>query len=97
MNRRPVLAIAAWALFFIALFAVAGLLSGCSNQTVRDLEGVPVAPPEKVTITANVDKYPDIVAICVHGLGFATTTRPDHGAIFRVPEWDASGEGWCGK
>jgi hypothetical protein len=87
----------------IGIAAVAGLLltvqlTGCSNQTVRDLEGVPVQDPEKVELFVNVDQFPNIVAICVHGAGFAATTRDaSQAALQRVPEWDASADGWCGK
>jgi hypothetical protein len=83
-----------------AIAAVAGalLLTGCSNQTVRDLEGVPVQDPEKVELFVNVDLFPNVVALCIHGAGFAATTRDDSAAALqRVPEWDASADGWCGK
>lgn len=74
------------------------LLAGCSNQTVRDLEGVPAQDPEKVELFVNVDLFPNVVALCIHGAGFAATTRDaSAAALQRVPEWDASADGWCGK
>lgn len=86
-NRRIAVAAAS------ALAALA--LAGCSNQTVRDLEGVPVTNPEKVRLVVNVDQYPNITALCIEGAGFATTTRDQAGAMQRVEEWDASRGGWC--
>lgn len=67
----------------------------CSNQTVRDLEGVPVSDPDKSRLVVNIDKYPNINAICINGAGFATTTRPDARAFEHIPVWDAP-DGWCG-
>ena len=72
-------------------------LGACSNQTVRDLEGVPVTDPDKARLVANVDTYPNIMALCIEGAGFATTTRDAAGAMMRVEAWDAANDGWCGK
>lgn len=72
-------------------------LTGCANQTVRDLEGVPVTDPDKARLVVNVDTYPNINALCIEGAGFATTTREAAGALIRVEEWDASKGGWCAK
>ena len=70
------------------------LLAGCSNQTVRDLEDVPVRDPDKVEIIVNVDGFPNITRLCIDGVAFATTTRDaSAAAAFRVPEWDTA---WCG-
>lgn len=80
-----------------ALIVGALVLAGCSNQTVRDLEGVSVQDPEKVELTVSVDQFPNVTAMCIHGAGFATTTREAAGAIIRVEEWDASKGGWCAK
>lgn len=79
------------------LAAVAGLatllvLSGCGSSR-RDLNGVPNQDPAKAEMYANVDGYPNVVRICIDGVAFATTTRPDMGSIMRVPEWDKS---FCG-
>jgi hypothetical protein len=84
----------------IAAVGVAALmtLAGCSNQTVRDLEGIPAQDPEKVELFVNVDLFPNVVAMCVHGAGFAATTRDaSAAALQRVPEWDASNDGWCAQ
>lgn len=78
----------------IALTAVSAFaLAGCSNQVVRDLEGVPVKDPDKAELYVNVDEFPNINRVCIDGVAFATTTRDAQAAIFRVPEWDAS---FCG-
>lgn len=80
-----------------AAAASALLLTGCANQTIRDLEGVPVTDPEQIQLVTNVDLFPNIVAMCVNGAGFATTTRDAAGAVIRVEEWDASNGGWCAR
>jgi predicted small secreted protein len=85
------------AVFGLLLVLAAILLSGCSNQTVRDLEGVPVTDPDKVRLVVNTDTYPNITALCIEGAGFATTTREAAGAMIRVEEWDASNGGWCAE
>lgn len=76
-----------------ALSGSAILLAGCSNQTVRDLEGVPISEPDKAEVVVNIDQFPNINRICIDGVAFATTTREAAGAIMRVPEWDGP---WCG-
>lgn len=77
--------------------AVAALaLVACSNQTVRDLEGVPVTDPDKSRMVVNIDKYANANAICIEGEGFITTTR-DYDAIIHIPEWSATRGGWCAK
>lgn len=58
------------------------------EDSMRDLEGVTVKDPGKVVLYNNVDLHPNIVMLCVNGVGFATTTR-DLNAVLRVPEWDA--------
>lgn len=68
------------------------LLSGCGD-TFRDLENIKGRDPERVEIVYNVDGYPNIVRVCVDRVAFATTTRQNQAAIFRVPEWDVS---YCG-
>jgi hypothetical protein len=91
MNRRTIIAATAAA-------AAALTLAGCSNQTVRDLEGVPVTDPDKIRLVTNVDLFPNIVAICVEGAGFAATTRDNSpAALQHIPAWDAANDGWCSK
>lgn len=72
-------------------------LAGCGNQGVRDLEGVPQTEPDKVRLVTSVDTYPNMVAMCVEGAGFASTTRDNSpAALQHIPTWDAP-DGWCGS
>lgn len=71
----------------VAVIAAALALTGCANQTTRDLEGVPVQEPDSTRIYTNVDQYPNIVVNCIDGVAFVTTTRAYDG-ITRVPELD---------
>jgi hypothetical protein len=80
----------------IAMSAIA--LAGCSNQTVRDLEGIPVTDPDKIRLVTNVDMFPNVVAICIEGAGFAATTRDASAAALQhIEQWDAANDGWCAK
>lgn len=69
------------------------LLTGCDQQQWRDLENQTQTEPDRVRLVTNVDGYPNVVALCINGAGFATTTRDAQGAIMRVEAWDKS---WCG-
>lgn len=81
-----------------SLVAGALLLSGCSNQTVRDLEGVPVTDPDKVRLVTSVDLFPNVIAMCIEGAGFAATTRDNSAAALQhIDEWDAANGGWCAE
>lgn len=88
--------ISSWARV-VALAGAAALTlatAGCGDSGFRDLEGVPSRDPDKAETYNNVDGYPNVVRICIDKVAFATTTRDNSpGAIFRVPEWDAS---FCG-
>lgn len=81
----------------IAAIGVVILAAGCSNQTVRDLEGIPVTDPDKVKLVVSVDQFPNVTAMCVEGAGFASTTREAAGALIRVEAWDAANGGWCAE
>lgn len=78
--------------------ASAGVLllsvAACSNQTVRDLEGVPVQDPEKIEVIVNVDQFPNLTALCIHGVGFVSTTRDGQSALQESPGLT---EKWCAK
>lgn len=77
----------------LSLAGVAALsITSCSNQTVRDLEGVPVKEPDKAEIYLNVDKFANVARECIDGVAFAFTTR-EYEPILRVPEWDD----WCAE
>lgn len=73
-------------------------LGGCGGQQVRDLEGVTQTDPDKVRLVTNIDGYPNVVAICVEGEGFAATTRDNsQAALQHIPEWSKTKDGWCAK
>ena len=90
-KRRIVAGVASAGVLVLSMVA-------CSNQTVRDLEGVPIQDPEKIELYVNVDQYPNAVVMCIHGEGFISTTRDQsNAALQHVPEWSATREaGWCG-
>lgn len=69
-------------------------LVACSNQTVRDLENVPAQDPEKVELFVNVDQFPNLTVLCVHGVGFVTTTRDGQSALQESPGLT---EKWCAQ
>lgn len=69
-------------------------LTGCGvNQQLRDLEGVPVTDPDKVRLVTNVNDYPNVVAMCIEGVGFVTTTRNDR----PLQESPGLTEKWCSQ
>jgi hypothetical protein len=79
------------AILGIILIAVAIFLSACSKQQVRDLEGITVKEPQKVELYTNVDQYPNVVALCINGVGFVSTTR-DYTSLQESPGLT---EKWC--
>ena len=73
-----------------ALLVLVGLAGACSSRdNFRDIEGVKSERPDSVRVFNNVDKHPNVVQLCIDGVGFATTTRNYGDALMRVPEWDA--------
>jgi hypothetical protein len=75
----------------VVIGVVAGLIalgaSGCGRDNFRDVEGVPSQNPDKIELYNNVDKHPNIVMVCIHGVAFVTTTR-DYNSIMRVADLD---------
>jgi hypothetical protein len=67
--------------------ALIGGLSACGRDNFRDIKGIRSQTPDRVEVMSNVDGNPNIAVLCIHGAGFASTTR-DFTSIFRVPEWD---------
>lgn len=69
------------------------IFAGCSGQQqqVRDLKGVSVTDPDKARMVVNVDQYPNVVALCIEGVGFITTTRNDR----PIQESPGLTESWC--
>lgn len=66
------------------------LLAACGHDNYKDVKGVPNRHPDYIVNYENMDGHPNIGMLCIHGVGFATTTR-DYNALTRVPEWD----GFC--
>ena len=75
----------------ILIIAAVFLIGGCSKQQVRDLEGITVKEPQKVELYTNVDQYPNVVALCINGVGFVSTTR-DYTSLQESPGLT---EKWC--
>lgn len=105
-NGRPVKR--SWGVALAGIVLVGGglVMAGCGSEGsfsnsfsggFRDLEGIPPQDPEQVILMNNVDGFPNVVAVCVEGAGFATTTREAAGSLIRVEEWDASNGGWCAR
>jgi hypothetical protein len=53
------------------------MAGGCtaSDQQLRDLENIPAHDPDKAEIFNNVNNYPNLVLLCIHGKAFITSTR----------------------
>lgn len=90
MKKRKTLLVAG---VMTGLFVLLGAPS-CSQQQVRDLEGVPVEQPDKVALIANVDQYPNVVALCIKGVGFVSTTRDGQAALHESPGLTQK---WCAQ
>lgn len=92
--KRPKI-IATGASLAAGAIATVALVSACGAGTPQsdDLQNLPPSYPNYAALYINVDGYPNIVELCINGAGFATTQRPDMGAVTRVEAWDA----FCAK
>lgn len=81
MTRRRLIAA-------VAALCYALILTGCASNNFRDLKGIPSRDPDHAEVYNNVDGNPNITLVCIHGLGFATTTRNYGDALTRVDGWD---------
>lgn len=79
---------------FLALASTAAIVGGVAGCNVggpsdnwADVKGVPYHQPDAIEGIDNVDGQPNVTVVCIHGVGFATTTR-DYNALTRIPEWD---------
>lgn len=70
---------------------LAGSLTACSGDQIKDLKGINSKDPQKTELYTNLDQHPNIVRLCIDGVALMTTTRTANGVVTRVPEWDA----WC--
>ena len=75
-----------WAATVVVTVTSAAMALGCSNQ-LNDQGGVQQAKADYILTYLNVDNFPNVTMLCIHGAGFATTTR-DYDSLTRVPEWD---------
>lgn len=48
-----------------------------------------VRVPDRLTVHQNVDLHPNLVELCIDGLGFVTTSRLYGDSFERVEKWDA--------
>lgn len=78
---KKILAVAAAALAAVTF-------AGCGADNFKDVKNVGNAVPDYIRNYENMDGHPNVGMLCIHGAGFATTTR-SYSAILRVPEWDA--------
>lgn len=69
--------------------AIIGVVGGCDagSNNWSDVKGVRYHQPDAIEGFDNVDGQPNVGVVCIHGVGFATTTR-NYNALVRVPEWD---------
>lgn len=79
-------------LFWLTACGSEGGLPG-SSQQLRDLENVPATEPEKVRLVVNVNDYPNVVLMCIEGVGYITTTRADR----PIQESPGLTEKWCAQ
>jgi hypothetical protein len=85
--------------YIAAAIAALVLVMGAScddlqQQQTRDLEGVPVQEPDKIEMYVNIDGHPNIVAQCINGVGFVTTTRDGQSSLQESPGLT---EKWCAQ
>lgn len=69
-----------------------GGATGCGTNDKRDLEGIKSFDPEYAETYNNTDGRPNVVLMCIRGVGFASTTR-DFTSLMRVEAWDK----FCGQ
>ena len=71
----------------LGLAALLLTLTACGHDNRRDVKGVAGQRPY-IELWNNMDGHPNIGLVCIHGAGFATTTRPDFAALQYIPAWD---------
>lgn len=67
--------------------ALIGGVAACGTNDKRDLEGISSYDPEYAETYNNTDGRPNVVLMCIRGVGFASTTR-DFTSLMRVESWD---------
>lgn len=63
------------------------LLTGCGSNDKRDVEGVKSMDPDYIEVYNNTDGRPNVVLLCLRGVGFASTTR-EYAALMPIEDWN---------
>ena len=95
MLTRTKLAICA---IVAGIVAIVMVLTSCSGTPQNDdLNNLNPQYPNYAALYINVDGHPNIVMLCVQGVGIMTTTRQYGSAAQLVPQWNAFCETQIGK
>jgi hypothetical protein len=76
---------------FVGAAAMLVMVVACGSGTPQndDLQNVPPSYPNYAALYINVDGYPNVVELCINGIGVMTTQRSGLAAAQHIPEWDA--------
>jgi hypothetical protein len=76
-------------------------VAGCTGQNslnggggFKDVKGVSPQNADSYTLYNNVDKYPNVVVMCVKGVALVTTTRDAQSALQHIVELDRTCPGY---
>jgi hypothetical protein len=78
----------------LALVSCTGQNSFNGGGGNKDVEKIQPKNADSYELINNVDKYPNIVIVCVHGVAFVTTTRDAQAAIQHIVEMDRNCPGY---
>lgn len=81
----------------VIMLGLAVLLAACSQGSSLDVKGVTGHDPDLTLLYNNVDKYPNVVIICIHGVSLTTTTRDSQAAVQHFAEFDRLCPGYTPK
>jgi len=80
------------------IIATVLLVAGCSGTPqMDDLKGINPQYPNYAALYVNVDGHPNVMMLCIQGVGIMTTTREYGSAAQLVPQWNAFCETQIGK
>jgi len=80
------------------IIATVLLVAGCSGTPQNDdLNNINPNYPNYAALYINVDGHPNIMMLCIQGVGIMTTTREYGSAAQLVPQWNAFCETQIGK
>jgi hypothetical protein len=90
MNPRKIVAAAAAATAGVIMTLATVSACGAGTPQSDDLQNVSPSYPDYARLVINVDGYPNIVMLCVHGQGFMTTQRVNSpSAAEPVDSWNS--------